>query len=183
MQFQKYLNINVTNNGVNHSLSLEDEHLENFADVIEKLLPVFGSLGFAVSMAVTEDDAIIIVPTALEEEFEDMFDDEPVEEGEWFNPFPADAEKTAYEDDYFAEPEIVVGDIVFYTGEGTEDEECGYGGYDGDKLYGHYGRVEEKGCASGIPSRFLVRWFGWSDGHGDGGHNWWVERDNLKIVE
>lgn len=179
-QYDRRLSIHVSDSDVEHSLTLQNENLSSFPDVLESLLPVFGSLGFKVSMTTDDTGAVLIVPTELEADYEDFFEDS--------DEFPAEAEEALndYWDKtidevsaYFSSWRPKVGDLVRYNGNGTPDDVRGHGGYTGKTLIGKLGVVTEDGKGHGEPHRFLVKFIDWNDGWGEKKNQWWVYDNNL----
>ena len=75
-------------------------------------------------------------------------------------------------------PVIEVGDIVEHTGKGTPDiHSKSHAGFTGSSLVGHRGEVIHVG-----KDECLVQWYCWSDGHGPDKDQWFVFRDNLKVL-
>lgn len=186
---ERRVSIHVMSEGVEHSLTMRDQNLGSFEDIMQSLLPLFGSLGFKVSMTTDASGAVLIVPTGLEDEYDDFFD---VTDDTEDDDFPAEAEE-AFNDywdravdeaaSYFAEWEPKVGEVVRYVGGGTPDEIRGHGGYTDKPLTGKLGIVEESGKAFGTPNRYRIKFFDWADGWGDKKNEWWVEADNLSKAD
>lgn len=180
-QYDRRLSIHVSDSDVEHSITLQNENLSSFPDVLESLLPVFGSLGFKVSMTTDDTGAVLIVPTELEAEYEDFFEDDSDE-------FPVEVAEEAADywdrvvdeaSDYFSSWRPKVGDLVRYNGNGTPDEIRGHAGYTGKTLIGKVGVVTEDGKTLNEPHRFLVKFIDWNDGWGEKHNMWWVDDNNL----